>query len=426
MEFQVVVIGGGPAGTQCARDLADRNVPVVVLEQGPAVDQSYVPCLMGSKLEAKFGAYPDDIIDGECTRFRIIASRDYVDLPASIVNVPRLGRFFNKNAIIAYDRQQAIAKGAKYYFNAPVTSVQILPDKVEVRTTNPEAPVVTGKVVVLACGVSTQGSQIAQSLQIPRPKTIRIVWRSYLLPPNSTARSINDMGLIWNDKVSLHAYVAYYNTPAGFFIALLDYDRSPTEMAGILREVCMRHKIIAPILEGAEQTPLFGEEDVQDIPREIIQPTVKDRLLVLGDATGLVNIFVYEGFYQAKVTGRCAADTILAAREQGRFDAQALAGYKRRWEEELYDIYLKAGRTSAYLFYDTGKLDTVANALVKAFKREQAEGHTKLQNIYLQNMISPAVPQGSEFVWAKAILGEMSFTDKAVMLPRFLKAGLIK
>jgi flavin-dependent dehydrogenase len=146
---------------------------------------------------------------------------------------------------------------------------------------------------------------------------------------------------------------------------------------------------------------------------------------VLGDAAGMTNIFVYEGFYQAKMTGRLAADTLLATREQGRFDVQALADYKRRWEEEIYEMYLKAGRTSAYLMYDTGKLETVSNALVKAIKREQAEGHTKLQNLYLQNMIAPVGPQKSEFVWAKAILGEMSFTDKAVMLPRFLKAGLI-
>ncbi|OLS15345.1 MAG: electron transfer oxidoreductase [Promethearchaeota archaeon CR_4] len=426
MEFDVVVIGGGPAGTQCACDLADKNVSVVVLEQGSEADKSYVPCLMGSKLEAKFGIYPNNLIDGDCTCFRIIASRDYVDLPASVVDVPHLGRFFNKNAVIAYDRQQVMVKGAKFYFNTRVTSIQTLPDKVEARTTNPEVSVIFGKVAVLACGIQTQGSEIAQSLQIPRPKTTRIVWRSYQLPPNSPARAVNDMGLVWNDKMSSHAYVAYYNTPVGFFIALLDYNRAPAEMAGVLREVCTRHKIIAPLLEGAEHTTVLSEEDAQDMPREIITPTVKDRLLVLGDAAGLVNIFVYEGFYQAKVTGRCAADTILAAREQNRFDAQALASYKRRWEQELYEVYLKVGRTSAYMFYDTGKLDTVANALVKALKREQAEGHTKLQNIYLQNMISPAVPQGSEITWAKAILGEMSFTDKAVMLPRFLKAGLMK
>ncbi len=426
MEFEVIVIGGGPAGTQCAHDLAARKVSVAVLEQGPAQDPAYVPCLMGPKLEAMFGSYPADIIEGECAQYRFISAKDYADVPAAVAGVPHLGHFANKNAIIAHDRQEAIKVGAKYFFNAHVTGVQVLPDKVEIQTASLEVPMVTGKVVALACGIRAVDGNLNQILRVPKPKTTQVVWRSYRLPPISPTRRVNDMGIIWNGKVSLHGYVMYYNTPTGFYIGLLDYNSIPADMSNILREVCTRHKIIAPLLEGAEQTNLFGEEDAQEFPREIIEPTVKDRLLVLGDAAGFVNIYVYEGFYQAKVSGRCAAEAILASREQGQFDARGLAGYKRRWEEQLDQINLRPGRAAAYILYDTGKLDTVANALLKAIKKEQAEGGTKIQNLFLQNMIAPTYSRANDIIWTKAVVGEMGLGDKAVMLPRFLRAAFIK
>jgi flavin-dependent dehydrogenase len=234
------------------------------------------------------------------------------------------------------------------------------------------------------------------------------------------------MGLIWSQKISQHAYAAYYQFSKGFFIGLLDHGRPPAEMAKILQEVCERHKVIAPLLEGATQTTIFGQVEVYEFPREIISPTYKDRVLVLGDAAGFVNNFVREGLFQAKLSGLCAAETILDAQKLGNYGAGELAGYERRWKETLDETNLRPGRASAYLFYDTGKLDTVANALVTALKQEQKSGRTKFQNMYLSSMISPVYSRSNDVEWTKALLGAMNLADKALMTPRFLKAAFVK
>jgi hypothetical protein len=217
----------------------------------------------------------------------------------------------------------------------------------------------------------------------------------------------------------------YYNTEAGLFVALLDYGRSPEDMTAVLDEVCARHKMVVPILAGAEPLQLPGVEPVMRFPREIVHPTFRDRLLVMGDAAGFATTFLYEGYYQAKVSGRCAADAILYAKERGRFDSPTLAFYKQRWEAELDEVNLRPGRASAYIFYESGKLDTVSNALVKALKREQEAGKTKIQKLWLQNIIEPRYSRNDDLEWTKALLGEMSIADKALMLPRFLKAGFM-
>src|SRR5271157_166134 len=428
MDFEVVVIGGGPAGTQCALDLACAGTSVVVLEQRPLQDSTYVPCLIGPKLEATFGDYPNNIIEGECALYRIIASKEYVEVPASVTNPPQphLGHFANKYALIAHDRECASDAGAVYHYETKVTRVNFSADHIEVETSNPDIPRVTGEVAVLAPGVHRFSNSFLTQLQLPVPKTVQVVWRTYNLSPDVALEQPCHFGLIWNQKISQHSYIAYYNYPTGFFIGLLDFGRTLAEMTNILRDVCERHKLVAPLLAGATQTLIISEDEEYECPREIISPTYKDRLLILGDAAGFVNTFVREGIFQAKISGQCAAETILEARQTGHYHSANLSGYERRWKEKLDEANLRPGRASAYLFYDTGKLDTVANALVTALKREQAAGKSRFQNLYLSSMIAPTYSRANDVEWTKALLGAMPLADKAVMTPRFLKAAFVK
>jgi flavin-dependent dehydrogenase len=427
MDAEVIIIGGGPAGNQCALELANKGIPVIVLEQGSAHDSTYFPCLMGPKLEAKFGEYPANLIEGECGFYRLVASKEFVDVYANATHPPQphLGHFANKSAISAWEREQATDAGAQFHFNTRATQINVSQDQVEVQTDNSDSPQVTGRVVVFATGIQNSSNAIQKLLQIPVPKTIYAVWRTYQLPGGYSTEP-DHMCLIWNPKISQHAYAAYYQYSSGFYIGLLDYGRSPLEMTNVLREVCERHKVIAPLLEGATQTTLIGQNNLYEIPREIIQPTFKDRILITGDAAGFVNNFVREGLFQAKLSGLCVAETILDAQNTGDYRARNLAGYERRWKETLDEANLRPGRASAYLFYETGKLDTVANALIAALKQEQKYNKTRFQSMFLSTMISPVYSRANDVEWTKALLGAMNLADKTLMTPRFLKAAFVK
>lgn len=71
------------------------------------------------------------------------------------------------------------------------------------------------------------------------------------------------------------------------------------------------------------------------------QPVVAERVLLTGDAAGLINPLNGEGIQYAMLSARWAAETVVACLASADFSAAALASYARRVERELrYDMAL--------------------------------------------------------------------------------------
>src|SRR3989475_12198856 len=63
--------------------------------------------------------------------------------------------------------------------------------------------------------------------------------------------------------------------------------------------------------------------------------TYADRVLVCGDAAGVVNGYTGEGIYHAMVTGQLAGPTAADALARGQCWAAGLASYEARWRREI-------------------------------------------------------------------------------------------
>jgi flavin-dependent dehydrogenase len=77
------------------------------------------------------------------------------------------------------------------------------------------------------------------------------------------------------------------------------------------------------------------------VPRQKILPlgpikrTYGDRLLVLGDAAGLVKPTTGGGIYYSLLSGQLAAETLTAKLETNALDAGALSQYETAWRSRL-------------------------------------------------------------------------------------------
>jgi flavin-dependent dehydrogenase len=71
------------------------------------------------------------------------------------------------------------------------------------------------------------------------------------------------------------------------------------------------------------------------LPLAPIDRTYADRLLVLGDAAGLVKPTTGGGIYYSLLSARLAADTLAPALDADELRRETLAAYQRAWRSQL-------------------------------------------------------------------------------------------
>lgn len=118
-----------------------------------------------------------------------------------------------------------------------------------------------------------------------------------------------------------------------------------------------------------------------------IDQTYYDRLLVCGDAAGMVYAGTGEGIYFALESGKIAAETTIKAIKKGRFDNKFLRTYESNWKKSFGRL-MKAG----IAFYDLQYL---------AFrKRKIKELFTVPTNKEIKMMISDGkIPFRAKILW---------------------------
>ena len=117
-----------------------------------------------------------------------------------------------------------------------------------------------------------------------------------------------------------------------------------------------------------------------------IDKTYYDRLLVCGDAAGMVYAGTGEGIYFALESGRIAAKVAIKALLKGRFDEGFLKEYEKRWRSSFSEL-MKAG----IVFYDLQEL---------AFKRKRMkELFTMPTNKEIKMLIEGVVPFRAKILW---------------------------
>ncbi len=90
-----------------------------------------------------------------------------------------------------------------------------------------------------------------------------------------------------------------------------------------------------------------------------MEKTYADRVLLAGDAAGMVNAFSAEGIYFAMVSGDLAADAAIDASKAGRFNERQLAQYQAAWEREIGGELRHSVAIQRRLFTQPGRVDSL-------------------------------------------------------------------
>ncbi len=327
----VIVIGGGPAGSHTAAKLAQCGLNVAVLEQKPELGGDV--CCAG-------------IISRRCLeRFAIDESLVIKRLNGSSVYSPkgnkiRLWRRQTQACLIdraAFDLNlagKAKASGAEYVLGASVNSIDIGRDAVEVTYEGVEGKKKEkAKAAVVACGFN---QKFIDSLKLG---------------------SIEDSVIGVQTEVALEedngieVYTGREIAP-GFFSWLAPYSEGKARLGLLVRKNPKKHlsRLLDRLIEQGKITGESGQAGYRRIPIKTLPRTYSRRLLVVGDAAGQTKPTTGGGIYFGLIAAEMAAARLNKAIREDDLSARALSGYQRAWKKE-FGRDIKLGSV-ARVFYE--------------------------------------------------------------------------
>lgn len=315
----VVVVGAGPAGLHAARRLSQRGFDVVVVEEHQTVGRP-VHCtgILARKAFAEFELPTSSILNPlETARFVSPAGRSIVYRPARSEAV-----VIDRGMFDAQLAEQARAAGARFLCETRVVGLAIDSNAASIATS--AGATIRGRACVLACGGRYA---LHRQLGLSRPETLLHTAQAEL-----PAASAGDVELHFGAEAA----------PQGFAwaVPVIRSGRSFVRV-GVMCQGRAPHYFNRMVERLGRQWGVSAEEapvPVQKIlPLSAVARTYGDRLLVAGDAAGLVKPTTGGGIYYSLLSATLAADVLSGALAREDLGSAALAEYERRWRAHLHD-----------------------------------------------------------------------------------------
>jgi geranylgeranyl reductase family protein len=353
----VVVVGGGPAGSYCARELAERGLHTLLLEEHDSV-AAKVLCtgIIGVNAFREF-PLPCETVVGTLERMKAV-SRYGTELPYTPPQP--LAYIVDKGAFNAVLAAQARAAGALVRTSTRVYDLVVDHQGVQLRAlVGGEQPLrVRARLAVLACGVHYR---LTRTLGLGMPREFLQGAQTEVPWPLTSWTEVH-----LNKALSQEAFAWLVPLRSGHTRVGLMCAR---DARGALRRLLDR---VAP--QWRER------QDIQLATKPIAQTPLRcgyaERVLVIGEAAGQVKATTGGGIYYGLLAARLAAETIGQAFAKGCFSAATLQGYERAWRALLADE-LALGLWFRKLY---GRLsDRQIDALLHFVARDGLKGLTQRQ-----------------------------------------------
>jgi geranylgeranyl reductase family protein len=340
-DADAIVVGGGPAGAAAAARLAGRGFRTVLIDRASFPRDKVCGDFVGPTALAELA----DLGVAQTEAFR--ATSKMADLALhvdgdqlTVLGIPQVdglpgyGRVVPRLQLDAWILDAARHAGATVLDGHKVTAVQRAPDAITVRGQSAAGPWQLRTRLLL--GADGSNSMVARTLRggVP-PRRDRIVAvRAYFDNVDGPAcqgdvcfRSDSFPGYFW----LFPAGGGSANLGVGMLMST--YPQSGRNLRELLQRLIAEDASLQYRLRGARMRgKVLGHPLTTYNPR---LPLIGDRVMLLGDAAGLINPLNGEGIQYALHSARWAAGVAADRLASDRLDAASLEAYQRRVHQSL-------------------------------------------------------------------------------------------
>jgi geranylgeranyl reductase family protein len=358
MNYDIVVVGAGPAGATAAKFLAEKDAKVLLIDKHTFPRDKPCGGLITIRTLKRFPYISEEFISSYSFGGSLYSSSlrnriqvQYNDPIAAFV----VRKDFDYNLI-----KLALESGAIFRDGVSATNIQILNDKAAVTLETGES--VESQLVIGADGVWSviaKKSGLGQHyLHIGRCLYQEIPLTNDLLDEYFTEKKkfqlfIKFMG------INGFGWIAPKNGCINIGIGEMQPSSSHQQIQPPLKEVY--HDFIRVLKEQKLIPPTITSETFQGgaLPLRPLEKTFADRVVLCGDAAGQMNPLTGDGIHYAMSSGMFAANVCAKAVEAGSTNASFLSKYQTLWKNDfgreikifnrVLKMLLKGNRNEKYI-----------------------------------------------------------------------------
>ena len=338
-EYDVVVVGAGPAGSMAARYAAEKGASVVLLERDREIGVP-VRCAEATSLPGlrKYVEIRDHWRAVIATKLRFVAP----DSNAVTVDSPEKSIVLNRRIFDHDLAADAARQGAEVYTKANVTDVLFSDNKLPIvkLTYIGREKEITAKIVIAADGVESR---------IARMAGIRTQTKFEDTEP-CAQMLIEDIEIV-PDRLDF--YFGSELAPGGYVWVFPKSDRSANVGLGF-NAALSNGKTALQLLEkfvadkfpnGKILTTVAGGVPVANTLKKI----VTDNFMVVGDAARQVNPLSGGGILSGMAAGQIAGQVAAQAIQNGDYSQKILNAYQKEWKKRIGQEHDKYFRFKEYV-----------------------------------------------------------------------------
>ena len=418
--YDIAVIGAGVCGASFAYK-ASKYSKVLLIE-----DQDY-----DSQIPVRtniFAHHDKPYIDDLFWKDEMAFPRDFTQLnyksekyngiiKASEFGTTPIGNIAHTEIFLDKMIQKSIENGSETRFNERITKVIRYSDHLELMSNKGDS--YTCKLLALATG--SRGFELQRSLGFETPDS----FKGISLNTEASEDVLND-NFSFQYMFHLNPNISpngpfFFNVGKGrLYTGYMGNKESPDQLVDKLKRILSNYKVIQPYLKGI--TWDFSRVVVGNISKHPISKMSSDRILVLGEAAGLVTAFFYEGMLPGLASAEIASnivESLIKANEP--LTSSNLNKYDHEVKKRLLDGYFRNGNACEYLFYENlSSLKSIWNAYTEMLETNKQVRKFVYDVLMLEDLLEYKT-ENDRLVGEK-LFSQLPFLSKATLWPKFLKA----